>query len=84
MDLELKRKIVNVKLDGKSYALTVPNLREAESYQEKVNLADKEGKYFDLVCDFLKDRGLPEDVVSSLEIDHVNLIIENLLGVKKN
>lgn len=84
MDLELKRKKINVKLDGQSYPLTVPTLREADKYQARAKKAGDEGKELELLFDFLNERGLPKEVIESLEVDHVNLLVEHLLGVKKN
>ena len=84
MDLELKRKKINVKLDGQNYPMTVPTLREADKYQHRAKAAEKEGKTLDLLFDFLGERGLPKDVIETLEVDHVNMLVEHLLGIKKN
>lgn len=84
MDLELKRRVINVKLDGHNYPMTAPTIKEADSYQAKAKKAEDEGTQVELLFSFLIERGLPKDVIETLEVDHVNMIIEHLLGVKKN
>jgi hypothetical protein len=84
VDLELKRKVVNVKLDGQSYALTVPNLKEVEKYSSEAKDVSDPHKNLSILCSFLEKRGLPKAVVESLEVEHLNLLIDNLMGLKKS
>ena len=82
--LELKRTKLTVKLDGQAYELSVPNVSEVQGYTSRLKEAEEKGQEFNLMCDFLQERGLPSEVAKTLELSHVKLISDNLFGLKKN
>jgi hypothetical protein len=75
---------LKLKLMGSEYELTKPTSKQAKAIQEA--LASDEGKAsaLDTLTQFLVDAGLPKEVAEGLQLEHMNLIFEHLMGAKKN
>lgn len=76
--MELVSKKFNLKLDGVAYELGYPTVKQIKELDKK-----KEDIGIEAVCDLVRDCGLPVDVIDSLQADHLNAIVEALMGKNK-
>ena len=79
--MELKRKKLNIKLDGNEHEVSFPTVKQFSEYQKE--LKDSEGKEIDLIVNFLDKLGLKKEISEGLEMDHMTQIIDALGGQKK-
>lgn len=85
--IELKRKRFKFKLDGNVYELKSPNVSMIQAYtanQKKLEKNKDEDAVMNAAMDFLADLGMPKDISSTLEMDHLESIITNVTGQKKS
>lgn len=74
-----------VKIYGKEYEITKPTVRQLKTVQKKIE--DNKGNLTegsDEMIKFIAQLGIPEDVVEGLPAEHFNLLVEHLVGAKKN
>ena len=84
MSFQIERSKVRVRLYGKEYDLTKPTIGEVDSLQEQIDDAKgDESKQYKLMKVWMGNRGLSEDVINSLEVDHFIELCEFLTGKKK-
>lgn len=82
--LELTRATVEVKLDGKVHTLRMPTYKEGIVYKHELSLSkDDDIKSADMLIAYLSKLGLPAEVSESLEINHLEQVLEFILGAKK-
>lgn len=75
---------LKLKLLGSDYELTKPTNKQAKAIQEKLRSDEGKEQAIDVLVDFLVECGLPRDAAEGLQVEHLNLIFEHLLGAKKN
>lgn len=73
---------VRVKIYGKEFSLKKPTLSQVETLQSKVSASDDKSS-LSFTKEFLMDSGLPSDLISELEVEHVISLVELLSGSKK-
>ena len=80
--LELKKSVLELKIDGKEFSVKFPTIKAVRSLQE----SSKESAEGDLAptLNFLASLGLPVEVAEELEPSHLQMIVETLSGAKKN
>lgn len=82
--LELVRSTIEVKLDGKVYTLRMPTYKEGILYKSEVKkISEDDILSSNLLIDYLSKLGLPKEVCESLEIEHLEKVLEFILGAKK-
>lgn len=82
--LELTRTTIEVKLDGKEYTLRMPTYKEGILYKHEIKLLqDDDVKASERLVEYLSKLGLPKEVSESLEIGHLEQVLEFILGAKK-
>jgi hypothetical protein len=79
--LKLERKFFEFDYDGKVYRLRSPSVSDANELQKRIA---KEGESLELVIEFLEKLGLESSVSMGMEIEHLNLIVEAVIGAKKS
>lgn len=83
--LEIKEPAkLRLKLFGKEFQLVKPTRKQANAISEKLKTDEGKERALDVVSDFLVEAGLPQDVADGLQIEHMQLIFEHLVGAKKN
>lgn len=90
MEVELKRPSkIKVKIDDVVYEVSKLNLKQAQEISRKVRElrkaeGDQEGAAMQSLRDMIIGRGIPEDVVDSLELELIFQLVEVLQPSKKN
>ena len=74
--MELKTKKFNLTLDGEAYELSFPTVSQ-------VSVLDPKTVDIEKVMALVISCGLPKKVVENLQIDHLNAIVEGLMGKNK-
>lgn len=83
MDLSIPaRTRLSVSIYGQELKLTKPTIGQMEAFEAKKKTAG-EDKQFQIMLDFLKELGLPENLGKDLELEHFTQIVELLAGKKK-
>jgi hypothetical protein len=80
--LELKKSVLELKIDGQVYTVKYPTLKAVKHFQEKTKDAGEAS--LDITLEFLASLGLPVNVSEELEPSHLQTIIETISGSKKN
>ena len=73
--MEFNSKKLNIKVDGIAYELSYPTVKQVKEIDKKLDI--------DGVCSFVSTCGLPIEVVENLQADHLNKLVEVLVGKKK-
>jgi hypothetical protein len=73
--MELVTNKVNIKIDGVAYGLSHPKVKDI-----RVLSKSKEELDIDSVINLVISCGLPEEIVDNLTADHLNKIVEVLMG----
>lgn len=73
--MELLTEKLNVKIDGVVHELSYPTVRQIKGLEKS-----KDDIKIQTVCDLLIDCGLDAGVVENLQANHMNAIIEALVG----
>lgn len=90
MEVELKRPSkIKVKIDDVVYEVSKLNLKQAQEISRKVRElrkaeGDQEGAAMQSLRDMIIGRGIPEEVVDSLELELIFQLVEVLQPSKKN
>lgn len=82
--LELTRSTIDVKLDDKVYKLRAPTYAEGLEYKKQAkDCVEDETKLFELLGAFLAKLGFPVEASKTMEVGHLEKILEFVLGTKK-
>jgi hypothetical protein len=74
--MELTTRKFNLKLDGVAYELSYPTISRIKSLDPKdIGITE--------VCDLVESCGLPREIIENLQADHLNMIVEGLMGKNK-
>lgn len=73
--MELVTDKVNIKIDGVAYSLSHPKVKNIRFLSKNKDELD-----IDSVINLVVSCGLPENVVDDLTADHLNKIVEVLMG----
>lgn len=73
--MELTTEKLTVKIDGVVHELSYPTIRQIKSLEKS-----QDDIKIDTVCDLLIDCGLKKEVVENLQANHMNAIVEALVG----
>ena len=76
--MELKKEKFTVKIDEVVHELNYPTVKQIKELDKKKDDVDVDG-----VCALVVECGMPSDVVDSLQANHLNLIVEKLMGKSK-
>lgn len=68
---------------GKEVTISFPTVKQVQEYSLKVNKQGEE-EAAELLLGFLANLGLPKDVAESMESEHLQQLVENLMPAKKN
>jgi len=80
MNLELKRKVLQVTVDGKTYSMNFPTVADLKKIAE---IEKGAGEAIDMVACQFEVLGMPKDVFNGLEMEHIELLRDHLFP-KKN
>ena len=78
--LKLQTRKLESEFNDKKYMANFPSVHQLKDYSVEY---DKEEDKTDVVINFLVKLGLPSEVVSQFEMDHLTLILEELSSSKK-
>ena len=81
--MELKRRKLQIKLDGESYEMSFPTVKQMADYKTDLDSQDDDSQTIEVMANFFDSLGLPKEVCYSLELDHLSQISEELAGSKK-
>lgn len=82
--LELVRTKKQVSIDGKTFDLSAPSKNDAIEHDRKLKDAKEDTeKIFSIYEELFLKLGLPQDVVSSLELEHFKELSEYIMTTKK-
>ena len=77
---ELKRRKLEIKLDGKLTEMRFPSVKEVKEFAE----GEKKAKdKLDYALIFFEKLGLKKEISEGLELEHLTFITEEILGLKK-
>ena len=79
--LEFSTKKLQIKFNETLYEIGYPTVADLKDYTEKLD--EKKETEIQLVLDLLDNLGLPKKVSGKMEMDHLNVIIEELIQTKK-
>jgi len=85
--VELKKKIIEVKYEGKVYELRrCPTQRAKLLFQEmkKIDHEKEADKLIELQENLLKDCGATDDLLKELDFEQFGMIANEVMGIKKN
>jgi len=71
--LELTRKVLKVKYDGKEYDVRKPSSRQISDF------ANNSKKDVEALVEFLAQLGFPADVAWDIEAENLRLLVEQLM-----
>jgi DNA-directed RNA polymerase subunit N (RpoN/RPB10) len=78
--LEFKRRVLEFKLDDVKHSINYPNVRQTSKFSEEY---DESKNKIDTIINFLDELGFEKDVCESMEVEHLNQILEKLTEAKK-
>lgn len=82
MELDLKKKTLLIKFDGREHNIRFPTVHdmkrisEMESNTDETNAVERLAEQFEIL-------GLPKDVFMQLEMDHIEAIKDAIMPKKK-
>jgi len=79
--LELNSKKLKLTFNSKVYELRYPTVKDLKEYNELVKKGDH--TEMDLIVSMLDGVGLSKNVTDTMEIGHLNAIVEELIVAKK-
>lgn len=79
--IELKRKSFEFKLDGKTYNVRSPKVKEVEKLQKESK--EKGDEDLSVAINFLDSLGMPKDVCYGMEAEHLQIVIETVSGASE-
>lgn len=78
--LNFKRRVLKFSLDEVDYSINYPNVRQTAKFSAEYEEAKDK---IEIVINFLDDLGFDKKVCESMEMEHLNQILEKLTEVKK-
>lgn len=81
--LELIKKKLEIKYEGKDYSLRFPTYKESITYSKKLKENDSIEHQADALLDYLAGLGLPKEVSENLESEHIVQILDLINDSKK-
>lgn len=80
--MEFKRRELRVNVYGNEYTLKFPTVKQSQDYASKVKgMNDSEAT--EALLDFIDNLGLPKNVSSDMESEHLTTLIQALVPDKK-
>lgn len=80
MDIDLgSKKFANVKVNGETYKLSLPTVKQTDEFRAKTNAEDS--NLSELYFEFLEELGMPRDIVEQLDIHQFQKLSDGLLGM---
>lgn len=83
MELELKRSVLKVNIYGKSYELKKLTVGQYEAFTKSIKKDMGESEALEGMRGILVLAGLPSEVLTDLEMDHLSELIQYVSGSKK-
>ena len=83
MEFKVESKKIKITIGDKSYDMKLPSVMKMQDMQAKLKDAESD-KVIPLMADYLKDLGLPNDVVMELDYDTFLDLYSFVNGSKKN
>ena len=80
--LKFERTEVALNAYGEEFKLKRPTVSEQEEYGKKIEKCEEENKA-EMLLDLLAKCGLPKNVSSEMESDHLMQVVEALMPTKK-
>ena len=80
--LELKRRVLEFKLDEEVITVKYPSVKQVSEYSKTYDTAKADDK-FDEVVKFLEGLGLAREVCEGMEVSHLETVIKALTEAKK-
>jgi len=80
--MEFKRRELRVNVYGSDYNLKFPTVKQSQDYASKVKDMN-ESEATEALLDFIDGLGLPKDVSSDMESEHLTTLIQALVPNKK-
>lgn len=81
LDLDLGSKpVANVKVNGGSYTLSLPTVKQAMRYNARLNKCSDDVKRSEAFVSFCSELGLPKEVAEDLSIDQMTKLANGLMG----
>lgn len=71
--------IFSVKLNGKSYDIREPTVKDATAFQ-KAQKDKQEGDEISLFINFLEGLGLPRDIAENLSLSKIEILTKRIMG----
>ncbi len=81
--IEFVKKPLELRIYGREVKLSRPTFGQAQEWKKAIKGAAPE-EALDSAAEMLKQCGMPEELLSELELEHFQTIQELLLGSKKN
>lgn len=78
--LEFKKRVLKFNYDGNTYEINYPNVRQTSQFSKDYEQAKDK---IDIVINFLDKLGFDSEVCETMEMDHLNQILEKLTEAKK-
>lgn len=75
---------VKVRIYGAEYDLSKPTVKDIETFQDSMEVANSESAKFKLTKTFVVGLGLPLAIADSMEMEHFTQLLSHLSGSKKN
>lgn len=83
MEFKVESKKIKVTMGDNAYEMKVPSVLKMRECQEKLSQAEPT-KVLDVIVDYLKDLGLPQEVIMELDYDTFLDLYGFVNGAKKN
>lgn len=82
--LEIKEiEKLKLKLYGQEVELVKPTRKMAIAMQEKLASDEGKEKSLEVIGELLIACGMPKDLCDDIQLEHMNVIVEHLMGAKK-
>ena len=82
--MKLVKSILELEVYGEKVELRKPTFKEAQSYRDELIKLGESGDATEVMVNFLEKLGLKKEIFDSLELAHVNQIMDLVTGSKKN
>lgn len=85
--MELKKKVIEVKYEGKAYELRrCPTARAKELFKEmkKIDQENDADQLIDLQEKLLADCGAPQELLKELDFEQFAMLANEVMGLKKS
>lgn len=79
--IEFKRKVFEFKLDEQTHRVKSPTVRQIQEFQKMANKGE-EIESIGNTIKFLSDLGLSEEVAYGMQADHLEGVVQAIIGKK--